>query len=168
MFRRIIKPRAPAGNSLKPRSITLSSSGLSLHPNAFGSTPARGVRAGSPRNSPQGSACRTLSPRTATLATCAPRISFGDTRSVLAPAPALSGVAPRLHPSWHALCGASQSPSVLEGSRFAMKQKSRVPKPRKPTLAHMVSDLVRLLKAMEDLERLREKVRLAENIQRPH
>ncbi|MFK4486706.1 hypothetical protein ACVWYQ_000958 [Bradyrhizobium sp. USDA 3397] len=48
-----------------------------------------------------------------------------------------------------------------------MKQKSRVPKPRKPTLAHMVSDLVRLLKAMENLERLREKVRLAESNQRP-
>jgi len=43
-----------------------------------------------------------------------------------------------------------------------MKQKSRVPKPRKPILAHMVSDLVRLLKAMKDLEGLREKVRLAE------
>lgn len=49
-----------------------------------------------------------------------------------------------------------------------MKQKSRVPKPRKPTLAHMVSDLVRLLKAMEDLERLREKVRLTQNDQRSH
>lgn len=49
-----------------------------------------------------------------------------------------------------------------------MKQKSRIPKPRKPTLAHMVSDLVRLLKAMKDLERLREKIRIAENNQRPH
>lgn len=49
-----------------------------------------------------------------------------------------------------------------------MKQKARVLKPRKPTLAHMVSDLVRLLKAMEDLERLREKVRLAENNRRSH
>ncbi|MEY9590844.1 hypothetical protein ABIA06_003135 [Bradyrhizobium yuanmingense] len=48
-----------------------------------------------------------------------------------------------------------------------MKQKSRVLKPRKPTLAHMVSDLVRLLRAMEDLERLREKIRLAEK-KRPH
>ncbi len=43
-----------------------------------------------------------------------------------------------------------------------MKQKSRVPKPRKPTLAHMFSDLVRLRKAMEHLEGLRKKVRLAE------
>lgn len=60
------------------------------------------------------------------------------------------------------LANPSLSPSVLAGSRFAMKQKSRVPKPRKPTLAHMVSDLVRLRKAMEDLEGLREKVRLAE------
>ncbi|MGY3149319.1 hypothetical protein ACVWYQ_006318 [Bradyrhizobium sp. USDA 3397] len=49
-----------------------------------------------------------------------------------------------------------------------MKQKSRVLKPRKPTVAHMVSDLVRLLKAMEDVEQLREKVRLAENSQKPH
>ncbi|UPJ60717.1 hypothetical protein [Bradyrhizobium sp. 192] len=49
-----------------------------------------------------------------------------------------------------------------------MKQKSRVSKPRKPTLAHMVSDLVRLLKAMEDLEELRAKVRLAENNQKTH
>ena len=48
-----------------------------------------------------------------------------------------------------------------------MKQKSRVPKPRKPTLAHMVSDLVRLHKAMENLERLREKVRLVEKNQGP-
>ncbi|SCB42792.1 hypothetical protein GA0061098_1009180 [Bradyrhizobium shewense] len=47
-----------------------------------------------------------------------------------------------------------------------MKQKSRVLKKRKPTLTHMVADLMRLLKAMADLERLREKVRLAEN--RPH
>ncbi|MGY3035900.1 hypothetical protein ACVIIV_005070 [Bradyrhizobium sp. USDA 4354] len=43
-----------------------------------------------------------------------------------------------------------------------MKQKSRVPKPRKPTLAHMVSDLVRLLEAMKNLEELREKLRAAE------
>lgn len=43
-----------------------------------------------------------------------------------------------------------------------MKQKSRVPKPHKPTLVHMVSDLVKLLKALKDLEGLREKVRLAE------
>lgn len=49
-----------------------------------------------------------------------------------------------------------------------MKQRSQVPKPRKPTLAHMVSDLVRLLEAMKDLERLREKVQLAEDNQRPH
>lgn len=65
------------------------------------------------------------------------------------------------------LAGQATSPSVLAGSRFAMRQKSRVRKPRKPTLAHMVSDLMRLLKAMEGLERLREKVRLAENDQRP-
>ncbi|MDA9450767.1 hypothetical protein XI04_32795 [Bradyrhizobium sp. CCBAU 11430] len=59
-------------------------------------------------------------------------------------------------------------PSVLAGRRFAMKQKSRVLKPRKPTLAHMVSDLVKLLRAMEDLERLREKVQLAEENPRHH
>ncbi|MFK4560593.1 hypothetical protein ABIF94_001189 [Bradyrhizobium ottawaense] len=47
-----------------------------------------------------------------------------------------------------------------------MRQKSRVRKLRKPTLAHIVSELTRLLKAMEDLERLREKVWLAENNQR--
>lgn len=65
------------------------------------------------------------------------------------------------------LAGQATSPSVLAGSRFAMRQKSRVRKLRKPTLAHMVSELMRLLKAMEDLERLREKVWLAENNQRP-
>jgi hypothetical protein len=43
-----------------------------------------------------------------------------------------------------------------------MKQRSRIPKPRKPTLAHMVSDLVRLLEAMKYLEDLRKRVRLAE------
>lgn len=46
-------------------------------------------------------------------------------------------------------------------------KKSRVPKLREPTLAHMPSALVRLLKAMENLERRREKVWLAENNQSP-
>lgn len=49
-----------------------------------------------------------------------------------------------------------------------MKQKSRVLKPRKPLWHTWVSDLVRLLKAMEEIEKLREKVRMAENNQRPH
>ncbi|WP_212407369.1 hypothetical protein [Bradyrhizobium liaoningense] len=65
-------------------------------------------------------------------------------------------------PPRHGLCQSTLFPSVLAGSHFAMKQKSRVPKPRRPTLAHMVSDLVKLLEAMKDLEDLREKVRLAE------
>lgn len=43
-----------------------------------------------------------------------------------------------------------------------MKQKVRVPKRRKPSLAHAASDLVTLLEAIEDLEELRERVRLAE------
>lgn len=43
-----------------------------------------------------------------------------------------------------------------------MTQKSRAPKLHKPTLAHMVADLMKLLKAMKDLEGLRKKVRLAE------
>ncbi|MDA9477884.1 hypothetical protein XI03_26065 [Bradyrhizobium sp. CCBAU 65884] len=59
-------------------------------------------------------------------------------------------------------------PSVLAGRRFAMKQKSRVLKPRKPTLKHMVADLVRLLEAMAVLERLREEVQLAEKNPRHH
>jgi hypothetical protein len=43
-----------------------------------------------------------------------------------------------------------------------MRQKVRVLRRRKPSLAHVASSLARLLEAIEDLEDLREKVRLAE------
>jgi hypothetical protein len=43
-----------------------------------------------------------------------------------------------------------------------MKQKVRLLKRRNPTLAHVASELVKLLEAIGDLEDLREKVRLAE------
>ncbi|MGY4291815.1 hypothetical protein ACVWXO_011081 [Bradyrhizobium sp. LM2.7] len=43
-----------------------------------------------------------------------------------------------------------------------MGQKIRVFKRRKLNLAHVARDLVQLLDAIEDLEELREKVRLAE------
>ena len=46
--------------------------------------------------------------------------------------------------------------------RVAMKQKVRLLKRRNPTLAHVASELVKLLEAIGDLEDLREKVRLAE------
>jgi hypothetical protein len=43
-----------------------------------------------------------------------------------------------------------------------MKQKVRFLRHRNPTLAHVASELVKLLEAIGDLEELREKVRLAE------
>lgn len=43
-----------------------------------------------------------------------------------------------------------------------MGQKNRVFKRRKPNLAHVIRDLVQLLDAIEDLEELRKRVRLAE------
>lgn len=75
---------------------------------------------------------------------------------------ALSGLKCRLRFPGTVLANPGLSLPVLAGSRFAMKQKSRTSKPQKPTLAHIASDLVRLLKAIQDLEGLREKVRLAE------
>jgi hypothetical protein len=75
---------------------------------------------------------------------------------------ALSGLKCRLRFAGTVLANPGLSSPVLAGSRFVMKQKSRTATPQKPTLAHIISDLVRLLKAIEDLESLREKVRRAE------
>lgn len=43
-----------------------------------------------------------------------------------------------------------------------MKQKVRILECQKPTLAHVAANLVRLVNAIQDLEDLRERVRLAE------
>ena len=49
-----------------------------------------------------------------------------------------------------------------------MGQKNRVFKPRKSNVAHVARSLVQLLDAIEDLEEVREKVRLAESTRGLH
>lgn len=68
----------------------------------------------------------------------------------------------RLTLRWHAPCQLVAPVIFVARRHVAMGQKIRVFKRRKLNLAHVARDLVQLLDAIEDLEELREKVRLAE------